>query len=210
MDTVFTPEIQNQMFTFYANEVIDGKSQEGKRSALRSTWMGLKSASDQELDVMISELENGTLNLGAGSSSTGRYNGSAGGVQGLQVGEVTSAMPPTEATRAPVQQPTVTTNTPTTLSEARRGAKGSQDGGDSGQTDSGLLRPSQSLSANVKSAKDNASSDIVELLREIGKDPANVPYFETQAELDDAKRNNLVKRGDTVMVGDIMQVVTSK
>lgn len=63
-ETVFTPAVQDSMFLFLARDVIEGKSQEGKRKALRGTWAGFKKASDTQLNQMISEIENEDFNLG--------------------------------------------------------------------------------------------------------------------------------------------------
>lgn len=85
-NVVFSPEIQNKMFVFLANEVISGKSQEGKRAALRGTWEGLKKASNSELDTMIAELESGQVAFGPGMTSGFGFAGEAtGGSLGLTV-----------------------------------------------------------------------------------------------------------------------------
>lgn len=64
-DTVFDEATQDAMFVFYAKDVMTGKSQSGKRVALRNAWEGLKNASDAEVDVMISEIESDTFVAGA-------------------------------------------------------------------------------------------------------------------------------------------------
>jgi hypothetical protein len=75
-NTVFSPQIQNDMFIFHAKEVMAGKSQAGKRGALRSTWEGLKNASESELDQMIAEIEGGTASFGTGGASDAGFRGS--------------------------------------------------------------------------------------------------------------------------------------
>lgn len=77
-NVVFSPEIQNKMFVFLANEVISGKSPEGKRAALRSTWTGLKNASNSELDTMIAELEGGQVAFGPGMTSGSFFTDGSG------------------------------------------------------------------------------------------------------------------------------------
>ena len=65
--TVFTPDVQDAMFLYTARKVTQGKSQEGKRKALRSTWEGFKNASNGQIDQMISEIESGNPDLGGGA-----------------------------------------------------------------------------------------------------------------------------------------------
>lgn len=75
-DTVFTPQVQNDMFVFHAKEVMAGKSASGKRTAMRQTWEGLRNASDAELDQMISEIEGGTASFGTTGAVGGTFRGS--------------------------------------------------------------------------------------------------------------------------------------
>ena len=53
--------MQDTVFYNHANRIIKNlKTQEGKRSRMRSTWEGFKSkkaVSDEELDALISEIE---------------------------------------------------------------------------------------------------------------------------------------------------------
>jgi hypothetical protein len=72
-DTVFTPEVQNDMFIFHAKEVMAGKSEAGKRAALKSTWEGLRKASDAELNQMIAEIEGGTATFNISGSAGGSF-----------------------------------------------------------------------------------------------------------------------------------------
>lgn len=65
--TVFTPDVQDAMFLFLARDAIEGKSQEGKRKALRGTWDGFNKATDTQLNQMISEIESGNPDLGGGA-----------------------------------------------------------------------------------------------------------------------------------------------
>lgn len=74
-DTVFTPQVQNDMFIFHAKEVMAGKSQAGKRAAMRDTWEGLSNASDAELDQMISEIEGGKASFGTTGVTGGTFRG---------------------------------------------------------------------------------------------------------------------------------------
>lgn len=72
-DTVFNKETQDSMFLFLARDAIKGKSQEGKRKALRDTWDGFKQASNADLDKMIIEVESGNPDLGDVGGSTSEY-----------------------------------------------------------------------------------------------------------------------------------------
>jgi hypothetical protein len=72
-DTVFTPEVQNDMFIFHAKEVMAGKSEAGKRAALKSTWEGLRKATDAELNQMIAEIEGGTATFNISGSAGGSF-----------------------------------------------------------------------------------------------------------------------------------------
>jgi hypothetical protein len=72
-DTVFTPEVQNDMFIFHAKEVMAGKSEAGKRAALKSTWEGLRKASDADLNQMIAEIEGGTATFNISGSAGGSF-----------------------------------------------------------------------------------------------------------------------------------------
>lgn len=57
---VFTPELQDAMFTYKVRERLSGKtSVAAKRSALRAEWEGFKSVSDAELDAAIKQFEEG-------------------------------------------------------------------------------------------------------------------------------------------------------
>ena len=65
-DTVFTPDVQDAMFLFLARQVTQGKSDAGKRKALRDTWEGFSRASDAQLNQMVAEIESGSPDLGGG------------------------------------------------------------------------------------------------------------------------------------------------
>lgn len=57
-NVVFTPEVQDAMFHHLVVKSLKGKTTpEAKRAALRGTWEGFHSASDQELDAAIAEFE---------------------------------------------------------------------------------------------------------------------------------------------------------
>ena len=76
-DTVFSPAVQDQMFTFYAKEVIADKAPAGQRAALRGAWEGLKNASDAELDTMIAEIQSGKASFATSGATQGtRFQGS--------------------------------------------------------------------------------------------------------------------------------------
>ena len=61
LNTKFDKGMQDTIFYNHANRIIKNlKTQEGKRSRMRSTWEGFKSkksVSDEELDALISEIE---------------------------------------------------------------------------------------------------------------------------------------------------------
>ena len=57
-DTVFSPEVQDAMFSYKVQQRLRGKSsQAAKRNALRSEWKGFDNASDTELDRAIAAFE---------------------------------------------------------------------------------------------------------------------------------------------------------
>jgi hypothetical protein len=101
--TVFTPEVQNTMFLYHAKEVMSGKSQEGKRIALKNTWAGLKNASSQELDLMIAEIEGDTAQFGPGTTSTSLFGGSTFGEEDIVLPPVKEQNLSETATQAPAQ-----------------------------------------------------------------------------------------------------------
>ena len=72
-DTVFTKEIQDQMFKHLAMARLGKAStMAGKRKQLRMEWEGFKKIADADLDVMINELEGGgTETAGVGSPMGG-------------------------------------------------------------------------------------------------------------------------------------------
>ena len=97
-NVVFTPEVQNSMFVFLAKEVMAGKSQEGKRAALRSTWEGLKKAGPAALDAMIAEIEDGRVVFGDTLQTRENFTGGAGIEQVLPQEE--SSTPVFQSTRS--------------------------------------------------------------------------------------------------------------
>jgi hypothetical protein len=57
-NTVFTPEVQDAMFHFYAKErLATATTPAQKRKVLREGWEGFKKVSDRELDLAIAEFE---------------------------------------------------------------------------------------------------------------------------------------------------------
>lgn len=53
-DTVFTPEVQDQIFKHHVSELLSGRdSMAGKRAVLRNTWEGFQHVSDADLDRAI-------------------------------------------------------------------------------------------------------------------------------------------------------------
>lgn len=62
-ETKFDQETQDALFVWYANDMLKtaGDDQNKKRSVLKGIWEGFGSASDEELDAVITDLETGTF-----------------------------------------------------------------------------------------------------------------------------------------------------
>lgn len=61
-DTIFDEETQDAIFLRYAQERLENKTTpEARRAALRGAWEGLKKASDEEVDQVITEIETGSF-----------------------------------------------------------------------------------------------------------------------------------------------------
>ena len=123
--TVFTPDVQDAMFLYTARKVTQGKSQEGKRKALRSTWEGFKNASDGQIDQMISEIESGNPDLGGGAF----VNQNVPPAESVrpQARPSDMAVPTIEPAAAPVSSSNVDTGVPLTEAElAPESAQGTE------------------------------------------------------------------------------------
>lgn len=90
-NTKFTPEVQNEIFTYHIGKILSrSSSQEAKRANLRSTWEGFKNVSNAELDAAIAEFEStGSVGAFGGAMSVSSGPDSRGpSTQGVGVGPV--------------------------------------------------------------------------------------------------------------------------
>lgn len=211
-DTVFTPEVQDQMFVFHAKEVMDGKSPVGKRAALRGTWEGLQNASDAELDQMISEIEGGTASFGSTGVSGGTFRGS----RPTDANAVASAAP--AAAQRAVQNTPATLPTPTPTAapvaspEAATAALPEQiTAGQSGDAASQATQQAQ-IDPKVASLIQNLSEEDVNQLSENGVAPESLKFFETKEDADAALKRGDLKRGDSYILpdGSVIMVSTDR
>jgi hypothetical protein len=185
-DTVFSPEVQDQMFVFHAQEVMDGKSPAGKRAALRGTWEGLQNASDAELDQMIAEIEGGTASFGTTGVSGGGFRGArptdANAVAAQAGGAMQRAVE--NAPASPVPAPTTTEIAPASTEAAvatlpeqipadnnAQGADQNQQAQQQGQVD-----------PEVQALIDNLSPKTKRQLRLAGIEPNEVKFYQTEEE----------------------------
>jgi len=205
-DTVFSPEVQDQMFVFHAKEVMDGKSPQGKRAALRGTWEGLRNASDTELDQMISEIEGGTASFGttgidAGVAARGARPTDAnavaaaagGAAQRANEANQPMALPtPAPVEAAPATAPTeaATAELPVDFSNAATGAMPQQEE----QTQAPVV------DAEVQALIDNLSSKTKRQLKAAGIEPSSLKFFETDAAAEAAIESGELKEGDAYIL----------
>lgn len=195
-DTVFTPEVQDQMFVFHAKEVMDGKSPVGKRAALRGTWEGLQNASDAELDQMISEIEGGTASFG----STGVSGGTFRGARPTDANAVASAAP-AAAQRAVQNTPaTLPTPTPTAAPVASPEAA-------TAALPEEVQRTQPDQLSQQEAARNAApiDQDVAALIKEIAGSPDKT--FETEREFLAAQQRGELEPGDTLVVDGVAYMV---
>lgn len=195
-DTVFTPEVQDQMFVFHAKEVMDGKSPVGKRAALRGTWEGLQNASDAELDQMISEIEGGTASFG----STGVSGGTFRGARPTDANAVASAAP-AAAQRAVQNTPaTLPTPTPTAAPVASPEAA-------TAALPEEVQRTQPDQLSQQEAARNAApiDQDVAALIKEIAGSPDKT--FETEREFLAAQQRGELEPGDTLVVDGVAYLV---
>lgn len=196
-DTVFTPEVQDQMFVFHAQEVMDGKSPAGKRAALRGTWEGLQNASDAELDQMISEIEGGTASFGTTGVSGGTFRGArptdanavaaqAGGAmqRAVENAPASPAPAPTTTEIAPAQTDVATAELPVDFSNAATGVMPQED---QAQAQAPAVDP------EVQALINNLSPKTKRQLRLAGIEPNEVKFYQTEEEAQAA-----IEAGDLV------------
>jgi len=189
-DTVFTPQVQNDMFIFLAKDVMAGKSASGKRTAMRQTWEGLRNASDAELNQMIAEIEGGKASFGTTGTTGGTFRGArpteanaaaaaAGGAVQRAVASTPSAsmtMPsgeaPTEAAAATLPEAIPTTT------------------------------PENQAVSTPEGQAPVVDKDVQAFIQEIAGDPDKT--FASDAEFLAAQERGELEAGDTVVVdGDI-------
>jgi hypothetical protein len=198
-NTVFTPEVQDKMFIFHAKEVIAGKEAAGKRGALRSTWVGLKNASDAELDTMIAEIESGKATFGTAGPTPGTkfqgVNPSTPNVtppiavqaQG-QGATATSTSTATPTQPLPEQAPTASP----TLPETVQAQQGTQQG-------------------EVKTAANTPiDPNILDTIANLSQNAADVRVFTTQDELVKAYDNQEINVGSLVVINGKLMSVTKE
>lgn len=205
-DTVFSPEVQDQMFVFHAKEVMDGKSPQGKRAALRGTWEGLRNASDTELDQMISEIEGGTASFGttgvdAGVAARGARPTDANAVAAAAGGAAQRAVEanqpmalptpaPVEAAPATAATEAATAELPVDFSNAATGAMPQQEE----QTQAPVV------DAEVQALIDNLSAKTKRQLKAAGIEPSSLKFFETDAAAEAAIESGELKEGDAYIL----------
>lgn len=196
-DTVFTPEVQDQMFVFHAKEVMDGKSPVGKRAALRGTWEGLQNASDAELDQMISEIEGGTASFGSTGVSGGTFRGArptdANAVAAAAPAAAQRAVQNAPATLLPTPTPTVA---PVASPDAPTAALPEE------------VQRTQPDQLSQQEAARNAApidQDVAALIKEIAGSPDKT--FETEREFLAAQQRGELEPGDTLVVDGVAYMV---
>jgi hypothetical protein len=196
-DTVFTPEVQDSMFTFHAKEVMAGKEQAGKRGALRSTWEGLRKATDAELDTMIAEIESGKASFATTGPTPGtKFQGVTPATRNVTPpiavqaqGEGATAASTSTATPTqpmPEQAPTASPTLPETVQPEQGTQQGEVKTAANTPVDQGVLDTIKMLTAN----------------------PNDVRVFATQAELVQAYNNQELRLGSLVVIDGVVKAVT--
>ena len=206
-DTVFTPEVQDQMFVFHAKEVMDGRSPQGKRAALRGTWEGLQNASDAELDKMISEIESGTVSFGTTGISGGSFRGArpsdANAVAAAAGGAVQRAVQSQAAPTAPVptEAPVAAAPAPAPVS-AEAEMPTDFTGVDLFDMNEGRATQAPVVDAEVQALIDNLSPRAKSQLDAAGIDPSSLKLFGTDAEAEAAIARGELSPGDAYILPD--------
>lgn len=210
-DTVFTPEVQDQMFVFHAKEVMDGKSPVGKRAALRGTWEGLQNASDAELDQMISEIEGGTASFGTAGVDTGvaargarptdanAVAAAAGGAV-QRAAQPQATLPTPVATEAPAPAPeAATADMPVDFSNAGTGTMPQEAAPAAPAVNAQVAAAQKALADKVISSLEPKT---LRQLRRLGVDPTTVDFFETDADAEAAIASGELVPGDAYVLPD--------
>lgn len=195
-DTVFTPQVQNDMFVFHAKEVMAGKSASGKRTAMRQTWEGLRNASDAELDQMISEIEGGTASFG----TTGAVGGTFRGSRPSDANAVASRAG--EAVQRAVTTPAGTPSAPMTMASG---------GAPTAPMEAATAELPENIPADTAAGGQEVSQlnaaiavdpDVQAFIQEIAGDPDK--SYASDAEFLAAQERGELEPGDTVVVnGDV-------
>lgn len=222
-DTVFDEKTQNDMFLYLAQKVMKGKSAAGKRAALRSTWEGLKYATDSELDAMASEIESGRVSFGAGQTSTQRAAG------GLEDAAAASLLPNAGNLSGSAVQ-AIAPQQPTGGGTAEAPAEGPDavSGGDSATgIDDRAIPYEQRQQVSPSAAPEQPSNDEIPMgmkrvgekiaetmdkkvqlqLRQFGVDPQDAFLFQSMAEAEEALREGLIGKGEAVVVNGQVYVM---
>jgi hypothetical protein len=196
-DTVFTPEVQDSMFTFHAKEVMAGKEQAGKRGALRSTWEGLKKATDAELDTMIAEIESGEASFATTGPTPGtKFQGVTPAtrnvtppiaVQAQGAGATATSTPTATPTQPmPEQAPTASPTLPETV-----------------QPEQGTQQGEAKTASNTP-----VDQKVLDTIKMLTANPNDVRVFATQDELIQAYNNQELRLGSLVVVNGEVKAVT--
>lgn len=197
-DTVFSPEVQDKMFTFLAKEVIAGKEAAGKRGALRSTWEGLRKATDAELDTMIAEIESGKATFG----TTGPTPGTK--FQGVNpstpnVTPPIAVQPQEQAATAP--SPDMATTPQPAPVEALPAL-------------TPALSPQEQAIRQEAEGKTAANTPIdqkvMDTIKMLAANPNDVRVFATQDELIQAYNNKELRLGSLVVINGEVKAVTQE
>jgi hypothetical protein len=195
-NTVFSPEVQDSMFTFLAKEVIAGKEQAGKRGALRSTWEGLRKATDAELDTMIAEIESGKATFGTTGPTPGiKFQGVTPATRNVtpsiavQPQEQASTAPSPEmaTTPQPVPVESVAATTPA-LSPQEQAIRQEAEG---------------KTAANTP-----IDQNVMDTIKMLAANPNDVRVFATQDELIQAYNNQELRLGSLVVINGEVKAVT--
>ena len=197
-DTVFSPAVQDQMFTFYAKEVIADKAPAGQRAALRGAWEGLKNASDAELDAMIAEIQSGKASFAtSGPTQVTRFQGANPSTPNANPPAQTA---PVQTQRSgPVDMPTasqVPTATPT--GQGATAALPEQ------------VQAQQQPQGNEPKTAGNTPIDpaILDTISALAQNANDVRVFTTTDEMKQAYTNKEVNIGSLVVINGKLMSVT--
>lgn len=114
--TVFTPEVQDAMFHFHVNELIQGQSDTQAARTLKGTWEGFKNYTDAEMQAAVAEFR-GTpmpaLTITTSDSASGTTTEPAAGTTEVEttpdIEQETLQTAPPAATPTPPGDPETTT-----------------------------------------------------------------------------------------------------